>query len=300
MNLNQLRGFWETAAAQSMSRAAEKLYLTQPALSLQIKALEEELGQALFERKGRQLLLTDSGRLLQARAKEILDLVERTHQEVTSYLNFERGRITIGTNDTNCLYLLPSLLSSFRQSFPGIEIALTNRKTSEIAALVADGDVDFGIGTLPVLDPQIISETLCWREDVVICSYDHPLAANETVTLSDLAAYTLLLLEQGSSSRATLERMMAEKGFVPQMTMDLGGIEVIKRFAEINLGIGIVPGISVAEEVQEKRIRAFRLDWLTPSAIGILRRRTGYLSPASELFLKMLKNHVPNVLLCPI
>ena len=84
MNLNQLRGFWETAAAQSMSRAAEKLYITQPALSLQIKALEEELGQQLFERQGRGLLLTDSGRFLQERSKEILDLVEQTEQEMSA------------------------------------------------------------------------------------------------------------------------------------------------------------------------------------------------------------------------
>ncbi|MEM7129794.1 MAG: LysR family transcriptional regulator [Chloroflexota bacterium] len=300
MNLNQLRGFWETASERSMSRAADKLFLTQPALSLQIKALEEELGQTLFERQGRQLLLTDSGRFLQERAKEILDLVERTQQEVATYQNLERGRITIGTNDTNCLYLLPSLLSTFREAFPGIELSLTNRKTSEVAALVISGEVDFGIGTLPIPEPRITTETLCWREDVAICSYSHPLVTNQQVTLGDLAEYTLLMLEQGSSSRGALERMMAERGVIPKMTMDLGSIEVIKRFVEINLGIGIVPGIAVADEVKAKRLRAFRLDWLPPSAIGILQRRNGYLSPASQLFLKMLKNHVPNVLLCPL
>lgn len=299
MNLNQLKGFWETASLRSMSKAAEKLYITQPALSLQIKALEEEFGQPLFERQGRQLLLTDSGRFLQKRAKEILDLVEQTQQEVSAHQNLEHGHITIGTNDTNCLYLLPSLLRSFRESYPGIELALTNRKTSEVAALVASGEVDFGIGTMPVLEPKVTTEMLCQREDVVICNPDHPIAELETLSLEAFASHTLLLLEQGSSSRGILERMMAQRGIVPQMSMDLGGVEVIKRFAEINLGIGIVPRLAVKEEVAAKRLRAFRLDWLEPSAIGIIRRRNGYLSPASQLFLEMLKARVPEVLSAP-
>ncbi len=299
MNLNQLKGFWEIASVRSFSKAAEKLYLTQPALSLQIKALEEELGHPLFERQGRQLLLTDSGRFLQERAREILDLVEQTKQEVSAFQNLERGQITIGTNDTICLYLLPSVLRSFRKSFPGIEIALTNRKTSEVAELVVEGKVDFGIGTMPVREPRLVTEPLCWREDVAICSPHHPLTQSARVSVGDLATHTLLLLEQGSSSRGILERTLTEHGVIANRSMDLGGIEVIKRFAEIDLGIGIVPGIAVVDEVKENRLHSFRLDWLPPTGIGILQRKNGYLSPASQFFLKMLKNHVPEVLFGP-
>lgn len=300
MNLVQLQGFLEVAREGSFTRAAEKLYLTQPALSLQIKALEEELSTELFERDGKQIRLTSAGQVLQQRATQILDLVELTQQDVVGVKELRRGQLTIGTNDTNCLYLLPSVIRSFRQSFPDIEIRLTDRKSSDVAALVAEGAVDFGIATLPLLDPRIACETLCWREDVAICSYSHPLIVSERVSLADLAEHTLLLLEKGSSTRALIERKLAEQGIIPRITMELGSIEVVKRFAEIGLGVAIVPGIAVEAEIKAMRLYAFRLDWLNPSPIGIVRRRNGYLSPASQLFLKMLKNHVPNVLLCPL
>jgi DNA-binding transcriptional LysR family regulator len=300
MNLNQLEGFLETVREGSFTRAAEKLFLTQPALSLQIKALEEELGESLFERQGKQLRLTDAGRVLQQRAEQILDLVQQTRRDVSAHKELRQGRLSIGTNDTNCLYLLPSVLRSFHERFPGIELSLTDRKSSEVVKLVAEGTVDFGIATLPLLDPRIETYPLCWREDIAICSYQHPLAVRDRVSVEDLAQYTLLLLETGSSSRRVLEQMLAEQGIIPAMTMDLGSIEVIKRFAEINLGVAIVPGFAVADEVKQKRLRAFRLDWLAPRTIGIVQRRNGYLSPAAKIFLRLLKNHVPSVLLSPL
>ena len=300
MNLNQLQGFLEVARENSFTRAAEKLYLTQPALSLQIKALEEELGEALFEREGKRLSLTGAGQVLQERATQILELVDQARQDVVSVQELRRGQLSIGTNDTNCLYLLPSVIQSFRASFPGVEVRLTDRKSSEVATLVAEGAVDFGIATLPLLDPRIETDPICWREDVAICSFSHPLVTAAGVTLAELAEYTLLLLEKGSSTRALVERMMAEQGIIPRMTMELGSIEVIKRFTEIGLGVAIVPGLAVTEEIKAKRLHAFRLEWMNPSPIGIVKRRNGYLSPSSKLFIKMLTNHVPNVLLAPL
>ncbi|MBV7335985.1 LysR family transcriptional regulator [Chloroflexi bacterium TSY] len=137
MNLNQLTGFLEIAREGSMTRAAEKLFLTQPALSLQIKALEEDLGEELFERNGRLLRLTSAGQVMRERSEQILNMVDQTRQEVLSLKELQRGRLTIGTNDTNCLYVLPSIIQAFRMQFPGVELHLTNRKSSEITALLA-------------------------------------------------------------------------------------------------------------------------------------------------------------------
>lgn len=300
MNLNQLEGFLGVVREGSLTKAAERLYLTQPALSLQIKALEEELGQTLFERDGKQLRLTNAGRILQERAKQILDLVAQTRQDVTGLKELQRGQLTIGANETTSLYILPPVIQAFCERFPGVEIHLTLRQSTEVVRLVAEGEVDFGIATLPVLDPHVETRTLCWREDVAICGNGHLLIEQENVQLTDLAAHTLLLLEQGSTGRIHLERLLAEQGLTPKMTMNVGSIELIKRLAEINLGVAIVPGIAIQEELKAKRLRAFRLNWLEPRPVGLLQRRNGYLSPASQLFIKLFKNRVPNALLCPL
>jgi DNA-binding transcriptional LysR family regulator len=300
MNLSQLEGFQAVVREGSMTKAAEKLFLTQPALSFQIKSLEEDLGQTLFERDGKQLRLTNAGRLLQERTRQILDLVEQTRHEVTGLKEFQRGQLTIGANETTCLYVLPSVLQAFCERFPGIEMRLMVRKSAEVATLVAEGAVDFGLATLPLLDARIKSEPLFWREDVAICGLEHPLATKESIYLDDLTRYTLLLLEKGSTSRALLEQRLAQQGLTPTATMDVGSIEVIKRLVEINLGVAIVPGVALKVELKAKQLRAFRLEWLQPRSVGVLQRRNGYLPPASQMFLKLFKNHTPNVLLCPL
>ncbi len=300
MNLNQLEGFLAVVQEGSITKGAEKLFVTQPALSLQVKALEEELGQSLFERDGKQMRLTGAGRTLQERARQILDLVEQTRQEVTGLKELQRGQLTICANETSCLYILPGVIQAFSERFPGVMIHLKTRNSAEVAAEVAAGEADFGLATLPLLDARLATQPLVWREDVAICGWQHPLRQIESVQLADLAQHTLLLLERGSTSRSLLEQMLAVQGLIPQNTLNVDSIEVMKRFAEINLGVAIVPGVAIKEELKAKRLWAFRLNWLQPRTVGLLQRRNGYLSPASQLFLKLFKNHVPNVLLCPL
>lgn len=300
MNLTQLEGFLAVVHEGSLTKAAEKLYLTQPALSFQVKALEEELGQTLFERDGKQLRLTNAGHVLQERARQILDLVAQTRQDVTGLKELQRGQLTIGANETTSLYILPPVIQAFCERFPGVEIHLTLRQSAEVVRLVAEGEVDFGIATLPVLDPHVETRTLCWREDVAICGNGHLLIEKTNVQLADLAQHTLLFLEQGSTGRIYLEQALAEQGLLPKMTMNVGSVELIKRLAEINLGVAIVPGIAIKDELKAKRLRAFRLNWLEPRPVGLIQRRNGYLSPASQFFLKLFKNRVPNVFLCPL
>ncbi len=300
MELNQLRGFLAVAQAESFTKAAKKLYLTQPALSLQIKALEEELGESLFERQGKQLLLTAAGRVLLERANQILGLVEQTQQEMKAVHGLKMGRLTIGTTDSNCLYLLPTLIQFFREKFPGVELHFTNRHSAEMVGLVVEGSVDFGLVTLPALDARVEAEPLFWREDVVICGPIHPLSESSSVTLEDLIEYPLLLLEKSSTSRLLLDQMLVRAGLVPRKLMELGSIEVIKCFVELGLGVSIVPGFTVEEELKLGRLYAIRLPWLPARAVGIVQRRKGYLSPAGQMFLKLIKNHVPDVLLCPL
>ena len=292
MDLDQMRGFLETARERSFTRAAEKLFLTQPAVSLQVKSLEEELGQRLFERRGKQVLLTDAGRLLLTRVEEIMALVEQVRQDLDELGELRTGRLCVGTSDTNCTYVLPPAVKVFREAYPGVEIRLTDRMSHEVVRLVLEGAVDFGLATLPVSETRVQTRPLFLREDVVICGKNHALAAHRGVGLVALGTYPLLMLEQGSTSRKLLDRILYEAGISVQVAMELGSIEVIKRFVEIGLGIAVVPEVAIREDVVSGRLHALRVEGLPATPVGLVRRSGGHLSQAARVFLTFLRAHL--------
>lgn len=304
MDLNQLHSFVEVAQAGSFTRAAEKLFLTQPALSLQIKALESELGAPLFERRNRQIYLTEVGHAVLLRAQEIAEVIEKIQQDVAAHQGVQTGRVRIGTSDTTCLYILPEFVQRFRTQFPQIDIHLTNKPSEEVAGLLKEGAVDFGIVTLPLADPHLEIQRLAWREDVVICHPEHPLGQGlaqqvgagdaSSVLPSVLGLYPLLLLEEGSTSRGLLNQLFVEHEIAPHV-MDLGSFEVIKRYVEIDMGIAVVPRVAVRDEVAAGRLCAISVPWLPLRGIGLVRRRGGYLSPASQRFVAMLQAEIAEV-----
>jgi DNA-binding transcriptional LysR family regulator len=262
--------------------------------------LETEVGEPLFERQGKGVLLTPAGRLLQERAEQILALVNQAQQELQAVYGLQSGSLKIGASESLCLYVLPPVLQFFQQRFPGVALHFVNRESAVVVDLVASGAVDFGLATLPVSDPKIKAESLFWREDVAICHPDHPLAETHSVSLEMLADYPLLLLESSSHSRLLLEQLMAKAGVVPAKLMELGSLEVIKRLVVLNMGISILPAYAAEAELKAGLLRAIRLPWLPTRTVGIIQRRQGFLSPAGQMFLNLLKNHVPNVWLCPV
>jgi DNA-binding transcriptional LysR family regulator len=287
VELDQLRGFLETARERSFTRAAEKLFLTQPAVSLQVKALEEELGERLFDRKGKRVLLTEAGRMLFIRAEEILEMTERAREDLAALRVLETGRLSIGTSDTNCAYVLPPAVKLFAATYPGVEIRLTDRMSPEVVRLVLEGGVDFGLATLPVTEIRVETVPLFQREDVAICPADHPLKDDPVASLKKLSEYPMLALEKGSTTRGLMDRLFQDKGIHADVCMELGSIEVIKRFVEIGLGIAIVPEVSVREEVEMGRLGAVRVEGLPVRQVGVVSR--SHLSPAAKTFLDLLK-----------
>src|SRR5262245_10634169 len=159
MEFYQLQGFLEVADSQSFTQAAKNLFLSQPALSLQIKALETELGEPLFERQGKQILLTPAGRMLQERAQQILGLALQAEQEIQAARGLQAGSLRIGASDSLCLYVLPAMVQFFREHFPGVNLQFVNRHSAEVVSLVAAGEVEFGLGTMPVVESKIKAET---------------------------------------------------------------------------------------------------------------------------------------------
>ncbi len=292
MDLYQLRSFYEIVREQSFTRAADKLFLTQPAISLQLKALENELDEMLLERNRRQLRLTPAGELLFAHAKAVLAQQEKVCSDIAALRQVLRGRLAIGTSDTNCTYVLPSVLAEFRARYPAVELDVRNRMSPEVSNLVLNDEVAFGLATLPVKHRDLVSESLFERRDVLICPPDHALGKRRRIGLKQLAEYPFLVLERGSTSRQLIDAVFQRQGLALQVEMTLGGVEIIKRYVEIGLGIALVPEVAVEAEVAAGKVRAIQVSGLAKRQIGLIEHRQRRRSPATEAFLGLLREFV--------
>lgn len=292
MELQQLRGFYEVAREGSFTRAADKLHLTQPAVSQQVKALEGEVGQLLVERGRRGVRLTEAGEALFRRARSVLAEVAAAREELDAMGQGLRGRVLLATSDTNCTYVLPAVLRRFREQFPAVAVDIRNKMSSEVSALVLADDIDFGLATLPVRDRGLETEPLFERGDVWICPAGHPLARRKSVQPATAGRYPLLALERRSQSRALLDEVLLAAGITPVLAMELGSIEIIKQFVEIGFGIALVPAVSVAREVADGRLAAVGARGMARRAVGLVRHRGRPLSAAAMALLELIRDNL--------
>lgn len=289
MELHQLRGFFEIARERSFTRAAARLFVTQPAISLQIKALEEELGQALFDRGRKRVRLTPAGEILYRHARDVFARLEEASEDIAALGRLAGGRLCIGTSDTNCTYLLPGVLGAFQAQYPGVRLDIRNRMSTEVGQLVLDHEVDFGLATLPVKHADLVCHELFRRRDVLICPPGHELAGRRYVQLKTLAARPLLMLERGSTSRRLVEEACARLGQPLVAAMNLGGIEVIKRFVEIGLGLALVPRFAVEAERVAGRLAVVEVRGLEARSVGLVEHKGRRRPPAARVFVEMLE-----------
>ena len=292
VELQQLRGFFEVVREGSFTRAASKLFVTQPAISQQVKALEEEIGEALIERTRKTPRLTPAGEILFRRARSVFSHLDGAVDEIHALRSVLRGAVTIGTSDTNCMYVLPAVLDRFRTEYPQVEVVVLNKTSSEVNQLVLDDAVDFGLVTLPARNRDLTTEPLFTRQDTMICPLGHPLAGRRSVGLKTIASQPLLALKHGSRSRSILEEAFRETGEEIIVAMNLGSVEVIKRFVEIGFGIAIVPRIAVQREIEEGTVAAVSVRGMKPREIGLVLHRTRGRSAAASAFIAIAKEEL--------
>lgn len=292
MELTHLRSFYVIARERSVTRAATRLGLSQPALSIRIKALEAALGEALFARQRKQMQLTQAGEILYRHVQTVLTTLEEARTEVAELHQLLRGHLAMATSDTNSTYILPEVLRQFCAHYPHVRIDIRNKMSSQVLQLVLDHEVDFGMATLPMAHRQVMTETLFSREDVVICPVDHPLSRVSAVSLAQVSPYPLLALSPGSTSRQLLDLAFKHAGVPMHVAMNLGSMEVIKRFVEIGLGVAIVPRVAVAEEVQRGRLAALPVEDLAGREIGLVERKDTRRSPPAVAFLHLLRTYL--------
>ncbi|HEY7021605.1 MAG TPA: LysR family transcriptional regulator [Ktedonobacterales bacterium] len=283
MNLHQLEIFRAVVERGSVSRAAEALYLSQPGVSLQIKALEKSLGLSLFEKHGRTLRLTEAGHELLKYSERIFALLDETRQVMEELGGATRGTVKVAASTTAGIYVVPPALGAFHRANPQIKLTLdvVNRITAQERLL--NDEVDLAVMGLIEHPQDLEVAAFAPNELVVIAAPDNPLTQQRQIPLEALAGETLLLREQGSGTRTDVEAMLKERGIEVSIMMELRSSGAIKQAVAAGLGVAVMPLGALELELLAKRVAVLDVVGFPVMRSWSLARRPGRrLSAAAE------------------
>ena len=285
MDFDQLETFLEVARHCSFSRAAERRFRTQPAISAQIRAVEEEVGAKLFDRSGGKVSLTAAGKLFQKYAEDALDARRRLVTALGEMEREPRGEIIVGANEGTCLYVLPEVFAEFKRQYGAVAITIKRSESSKVLESIIDNSVDFGVVSLPVADNRLTVVPIHRDELVVIAPPQHPLAKHKASALADVIKYPLLLPKAGRT-RDAIEALFEERRIKPKISMELDSSELLKRFVAVDVGVGFIARSNVREEVQLGTLAAIPLsDAHLKRDLALVFRKDKALSRAALAFI---------------
>jgi len=239
MDFDQLETFLEVARLCSFSRAAEKRFRTQPAISSQIRALEEEVGARLLDRSGGKVSITASGKIFQKWAEETLDARKAVATAIAEAERVPRGEIVVGANEGTCLHILPEVFAEFKKQYPTVAVNIKRADYARILENVIDNSVDFGVVSLPVTDNRLTVVLIHRDELVIIAPPHHLLAKLKSASVADVAKFPLLVPKAGHT-RDALENLFYERKLKPHYSMELDSSELLKRFVAADVGVGFI------------------------------------------------------------
>ncbi|HMK56664.1 MAG TPA: LysR family transcriptional regulator [Dissulfurispiraceae bacterium] len=290
MNFYQLTYFRKVAETGSISRAAEELLLTQPAVSKQIKALEDELGEKLFDRLGKRLFLTRSGELLYSRAEKILQSVDEAKSAVKDMSAECAGELVIGTSDHISIHRLPEILKDYITTFPKVDLKLRCHRSETVLEMVNRNMVDLGVITLPKVPPHIVSKPI-WKDPMsLVYQKCHPLGSIKTPRLKDAAKYGMILPDAATETRQMIETAYRNKKLGINVTMEVAYIETIKSLVKSGLGISILPDKAMEDEAKSGALSKSKLaDTTFTRNLGAVYLKDKYLSKPAKEFLNLLE-----------
>lgn len=306
VELHQLEAFEAVVLHRSFTRAAEALFLTQPAVTRQIAALEAELKTRLFDRLGRSVQLTASGETLHRYAESIVRMAREARDAVADIEAGGSGRLAVGASSTLATYVLPGLLRRFRETHPApVEITVHTGVSARVLEMVREGGADIGLVTGArgdgsgsggdTTDPLLTVTVLADYETCAVVPPGHSLAGRDRVRAGDLRGSPLILMETGTNLRTYVDRLLSAAGVAEQVALELDNVEAIKRMIEADLGISLLPEVSVRAEVEAGRLIALPLDGV-PRAhrrIMLVHRRDKYMPAALRAFTTLLRDEIP-------
>jgi DNA-binding transcriptional LysR family regulator len=287
IQLTHLQTLAAVARHGSFSRAARELRLTQPAVSMQVRQLENELGVALLERVGKRSYTTKAGELLLAHAGRAMQELERGLELVQQLRGIVAGRIRLGTSASFSIYLLPSALRKFRARYPQTELVVVTGNAPEITRAVVANELDVGIVSLPVREREL-AVTALHRDELVAIGPPDRRWPRRRATAAELAKEPLILFEQGATLRRVIDDWFQRGGAAPALPMELGNTEAIKKLVEAGLGLSVTSWFAAKPEVRARRLSAVKLAPPLFRQIGIVLRRDKPKTPVLDAFLGTL------------
>ncbi len=293
MEIRQLRAFIAIAELGTFTAAALRVHVTQAAISMQIRQLENELGAKLFVRAPRHVMLTEAGEQLLHRARQILRDHDAALDEIAELAGAERGRLRIGSASAMVTTdVLPKLLKEVRKQHARAEITVASGTSEALVQQILAGELDIAFVSLPVEARGIQTERLVQDQLVAIASPRHSLAKQRTISAYTLAGEKLILGERGGNTRRLIDQFFEHAGVTLQVSMELSRQAAIRRMVEEDMGVGIVPLQSVGEEVKRGRlvrwwIEGAQINW----ELGIARLTGGYESPITQTFIKLSRRY---------
>ena len=282
-----LRTLQEIAKRGSFSRAAEYLHLSQPAVSLHIRLLEERVGLPLLERVGKRAFPTPAGELLLEHAARVFHELDAAAEALGRLRGVVSGRIRVGTGATASIHLLPPLLRRMRDRHPEIELIVVTGNAPEMARAVAANELDLAIVTLPVTARPLVVSAV-YHDPLLAIAPPGP-ARRKPITAAELAEHPLMLYETGGTIRRVIDDWFRRAGVSPRVAMELGNEEAIKKLVGAGLGLSIIPAIATRNEAKDGSLVVLRLEPPLARRLGIVRRRDKPIGPALEVFLAMLE-----------
>jgi len=289
MDFDQLITFLEVAKQGSFSRAGEKVFRSQSAVSAQIRQLEQEYGDRLLDRSGKTVKLTPAGQVLYEYAERLKNLRDESLMAVADHGRMPRGTLLIGANEATCLYVLPDVFAEYCRLYPGVQISIYRNFSYKIVEKLENGSVDVGIVTLPVKSPSLKIQPIFCDKLMLMVSPKNPLARHKVVPVSEIVKYPLLFPKTGHTRRL-LDKLFRVHASDVQVRMELPSIGMIKSFVAADLGVSLISASFAKQEVQAGQVKLIDLEdvelW---RELGLAYRRDRTLPRATTTFIATIR-----------
>jgi DNA-binding transcriptional LysR family regulator len=291
MEIKQLKAFLAIAETRTFTAGAKCVNVTQAAISMQIRQLEDEVGLQLFTRTPRRVILTEAGESLLERARKILREHDAALAEIAELGGIERGRLRIGSASAEfTTQQLPQILQRLKADYPNSELSVTAGTSHTLVEKITHGNIDIAFVSMPVENASISTDRLFSDQIVAIAHPGHPLAGKKQITAAALAEQKLILGERGGNTRRLIDDFFHAANLHPNVIMELSRQETINQMVENDLGVGTAGAKTIANEVAEGRLICWQIEgteirW----ELGLARLRGGYLSPIAKQFVALCK-----------
>jgi DNA-binding transcriptional LysR family regulator len=295
MDFDQLTTFMQVAKLGSFSRAGQKVFRSQSAVSAQIRQLEQEYGDKLLDRSGKDVRLTPAGRVLFGYAERLLGLRDESLLAVADQGVTPRGTLVIGANEATCLYVLPDVFAEYCRLYPGVQISIYRNFSYKIIEKLENGSIDVGIVTLPVKSPSLKTHSIFRDQLMLMVNPQHPLAKHKVASVSEIAKHPLLVPKTGYT-RQLMDKLFRPYNSSLQVRMELPSIGMIKSFVAAGLGVSLISSSFAREEVLAGTVRLIALqDVEIWRELGLAYRRDRTLTRASSTFIATVRQVAASV-----